>query len=394
MLFPQVRPTKQDSVTAPVMIPKRQDRRSRKQFIPCARLLLGAAVLAVAACANGPSNYPVHQQRPLIMVPVAQAGVEDERGAFRAHFCQITASDGASLPEPRPCADALVQLAGEKDSGIRIDSATIPHQRYRVAVVLGVGWDCLRGFVDVDKLPHNHLAALGYDVSLLHVDALSSSARNASEIIKQLSELQAEHPNQPIILVGYSKGAVDILEAVARNEPGTRNVAAILSVAGSIGGSPLADTASQGTMDLIRFAPGAACDVGDDGALDSLRTGVRQNWLAQHPLPDTIHSYSMVALPQAGMVSAILQPGYDQLAAIHPLNDSNVLFYDEIIPGSTLLGYANADHWAIALPVAQSSPTLGATVVNENLYPREVLWQAMIEFIINDLESDRQDKVE
>ena len=151
----------------------------------------------------------------------------------------------------------------------------------------------------------------------------------------------------------------------------------------------------HGTASAAAFAYRAAGrEMGDDGALDSLRTGVRQNWLAQHPLPDTIHSYSMVALPQAGMVSAILQPGYDQLAAIHPLNDSNVLFYDEIIPGSTLLGYANADHWAIALPVAQSSPTLGATVVNENLYPREVLWQAMIEFIINDLESDRQDKVE
>lgn len=54
--------------------------------------------------------------------------------------------------------------------------------------------------------------------------------------------------------------------------------------------------------------------------------------------------------------------------------------------GSTLLGYANADLWAIALPVAQSSPILGATLVNENLYPREVLWQTMIELIINDLD--------
>lgn len=41
------------------------------------------------------------------------------------------------------------------------------------------------------------------------------------------------------------------------------------------------------------------------------------------------------------------------------------------------------------MPVAQSSPCLGATVVNENHYPREVLWQAMIEFIINDLERPR-----
>jgi hypothetical protein len=144
----------------------------------------------------------------------------------------------------------------------------------------------------------------------------------------------------------------------------------------------------------MRFAPGAACDVGDDGALESLRTGVRQDWLARHPLPETIRGYSMVALPQQGRVSAILEAGYSQLAEIHPLNDSNVLFYDEIIPGSTLLGYANADHWAITLPIAQSSPLLGATVVDENRYPREVLWQAMIEFIINDLENAQQDQDE
>ncbi len=353
--------------------------------------LLAAAVLALGACASGPSNYPTRQQQPLVMVPASRAAIADERGAFRAYFCQLTAAEGASLPEPRPCADALVQLAGEADSGIRIDPQTLPRQRYRVAVVLGIGWDCLQGFVDVDKLPHHHLASLGYDVTLLHVDALSGSGHNASEVIRQLGEIQAADDMRPIILVGYSKGAVDILEAVARNEAATRQVAAILSVAGSIGGSPLADQGSQGALDLIRFAPGAQCDVGDDGAVESLRTDVRQAWLARHTLPGAVHSYSMVALPQQDRVSTILLPGYAALAEIHPLNDSNVLFYDALIPGSTLLGYANADHWAITLPVARSSPLLGATVVTQNHYPREVLWQAMIDFIVADLESAHQE---
>ena len=353
---------------------------------------MAAAVLGLSACANGPSYHATQGQQPLIMVPAARAAVADERGAFRSYFCQLTAAEGASLPEGRPCADALVQLAGEADSGTRIDAQTLPRQRYRVAVVLGIGWDCLQGFVDVDKLPHHHLAAVGYDVTLLHVDALSGSARNASEIIRQLGELEAAEDNRPIILVGYSKGAVDILEAVARNGAETRRVAAVLSVAGSIGGSPLADNSSQGTLDLIRFAPGAQCDVGDGGAVESLRTDVRQAWLAQHSLPGTVRSYSMVALPQAGMVSAILLPGYAQLAGINPLNDSNVLFYDALIPGGTLLGYANADHWAITLPVARSSPLLGATVVSQNHYPREVLWQAMIDFIVTDLETAEEDK--
>jgi hypothetical protein len=32
-----------------------------------------------------------------------------------------------------------------------------------------------------------------------------------------------------------------------------------------------------------------------------------------------------------------------------PRNDGLLLIYDQIIPGGTLLGYANADHWSVAL---------------------------------------------
>lgn len=39
-------------------------------------------------------------------------------------------------------------------------------------------------------------------------------------------------------------------------------------------------------------------------------------------------------------------------------NDGHVLYTDAIIPGSYLLGYFNADHWAVALPVARTVPKL------------------------------------
>jgi hypothetical protein len=35
-------------------------------------------------------------------------------------------------------------------------------------------------------------------------------------------------------------------------------------------------------------------------------------------------------------------------------NDSHLLYYDQVIPSSALPGYANADHWALALPIEQS----------------------------------------
>ncbi len=43
-------------------------------------------------------------------------------------------------------------------------------------------------------------------------------------------------------------------------------------------------------------------------------------------------------------------------------NDSQVIFYDQVIPGSSLVGYINADHWAIAVPIARTHETIGVAV--------------------------------
>ena len=62
-------------------------------------------------------------------------------------------------------------------------------------------------------------------------------------------------------------------------------MAAVVSVAGAVGGSPLANDAEQYQADLLRHFPGATCDSGDGGGVDSLRPAVRRAWLAQNPLP-------------------------------------------------------------------------------------------------------------
>jgi hypothetical protein len=64
-----------------------------------------------------------------------------------------------------------------------------------------------------------------------------------------------------------------------------------------------------------------------------------------------------------------------------------VIFYDQVIPGSTLAGYVNADHWAIAVPVARSHKTIGSLFVTENGYPREAFLEAVLRFIEEDLDA-------
>lgn len=57
-------------------------------------------------------------------------------------------------------------------------------------------------------------------------------------------------------------------------------------------------------------------------------------------------------------------------------NDSHVVLYDQFIPGSTLAGYLNAEHWALAIPIARSHSTIGYLFVDKNDYPRAALYES------------------
>jgi len=74
------------------------------------------------------------------------------------------------------------------------------------------------------------------------------------------------------------------------------------------------------------------------------------------------------------------------LAQVDPRNDGQVIFSDAIIPGGTLLGYVNADHWAVGLPFSTKTPLLAATLVDKNEFPRRTLLEAIIRFVEEDLE--------
>ena len=159
----------------------------------------------------------------------------------------------------------------------------------------------------------------------------------------------------------------------------------MVSIAGAVGGSPLANDAEQYQADLLRHFPGAACDSGDGGAVASLRSDVRKAWLARNPLPPDVPYYSIATLPSPERISSILKGSAKKLAQIDGRNDSQMLFYDQIIPGSTLMGYVNADHWAIVVPIARAHDTLAALFVTQNAYPREALMEAVLRFIEEDL---------
>ncbi len=64
------------------------------------------------------------------------------------------------------------------------------------------------------------------------------------------------------------------------------------------------------------------------------------------------------------------------------------VFSDAIIPGSKLLGFANCDHWALALAFNRDMPLIAATTINRSAFPREVLLESIARLVSEDLAAD------
>jgi hypothetical protein len=159
----------------------------------------------------------------------------------------------------------------------------------------------------------------------------------------------------------------------------------VVSVAGSVNGSPLADDAPESLLTLLEYLPGSECGAGDGGAVNSMKPSTRRDFARTHELPERVRYYSLASFAQREQISFGLRGGYDDLAKIDPRNDSQLLFYDQIIAGGVLLGFVNADHWAVALPIARARPALAATLVDRNEFPREVLLEAIVRHVEEEL---------
>jgi dienelactone hydrolase len=176
-----------------------------------------------------------------------------------------------------------------------------PSRRHLVAaIVAGIGYGCFAAWLDPPLSVAAHLRNYDYDQVIVEVDALSGIETNARQIRDAIMALPEEPGPPRLVLVGYSKGAPDILEAVVRYPEIRGRIAAVLSAAGAIGGSALANNAEQQQAEMLRHWPGAKCDKGDGGGVASLRPDVRKAWMAQNPLPPGLRYYSLVTLPTPG----------------------------------------------------------------------------------------------
>jgi len=347
--------------------------RMRSRLVAARRPWLFASMLAafLAGCATGPAERSdaAWGASPA----VAETTYRDGRARFRQIFCDV--ADRRARRE-EDCAALLWQLADEPapppDPGARPRIA----RDLRFLVVSGAFSDCL----DPPTVPFEsgirRLASRGVRIAPLMVSGRSSAEHNAGEIAAALASA-APARGERIVLIGYSKGSVDILEFLVRYPELAAPVAAVVSVAGPIHGSPLADKAASLYQRLFAHAFRERCDPGDGGVLESLRPGLRQRWLAEHALPAGVEYFSVAAFPSRDRLSRGLRYPWGVLAKIDARNDGQVVAQDALIPGATLLGYLDADHWDLAIALEKQHPHLGAHR-DPRRFPRDVLLEALL----------------
>jgi hypothetical protein len=306
-----------------------------------------------------------------MLTTLADAGVADLRSRYRAALCRRLPADG-----PR-CEDVLLRLTGEGAPVPDIPPSDVS-RRYRVAFIPGLFSECLqvlaRPFADV----MGNLSRAGVDAHYFGVSGRGSTAKNAERLATQLAALPDDP--RPLIVFAYSKGLVDLLEFIIRNPDSGARIAAVVSLAGAANGSLLADRHLDAYRRWLSGLPLASCDSGTGAELDDLRRDVRLEWWRQHRAAISLPIFLLVTAPRRERVSPLLVGTYRELAQTEPRNDGMLFWYDQLVSRSSLLGYVNADHWSVAIPLSQELRAVGFLFYDDAV-PRTALVEAAIEVV-------------
>jgi len=337
--------------------------------LPLLATLAGLA-MGLTGCATPLLAYEASDMPPLQLAVVGQPSVQDGRARFREIFCGLAARQN---PPGLDCEKLLVRLAAEPTAR---EPAPLPSHDPRLHILLVPGGfaEC---FKDAPLFPEAlpRLKAAGYSVSTAAVSGRSSSEYNAWRIAVEVARTPLP-PEGRLVLMGYSKGVTDILEFLVQYPSLAARVHAVVSIAGSVNGSPIANRFSflyEASDDWVL----RNCPPGDRRVAADLQRERRLNWLARHRLPGHIRYFSIGTIAPEEEVARAMLLTDESLRYVDPLTDGQLLFYDQLLPGSELLGYVRADHWAVALPLQEYWHVLATNPAGAH-FPRGLLLEAIM----------------
>ncbi len=339
-------------------------------MLPSPRVLACCAALALGACATQPLERFSETMPATVLATIADAGIIDLRASYRGAVCSRLAGFGSA------CDDVLLRLPGELPATVPAVAGDLA-DRYRIAFVPGFFAECLAGIGEPFKDVRASLEAEGFEVDYLKVPGRGTVAANAQRLAGHFAAAAGDP--RPYIVFAHSKGLADTLEFLVRYPQAAAGIAAVVGVAGAANGSPLAQDVEWLYRKWAASLPLPECDAGSGEEIRDLRRDVRLEWWRRHGGELELPLFSLVAAPRPDRVSAASRISYDRLAVVDPRNDGKLLWSDQIAPRSHLLGYVNADHYAVAIPLSRTLPALSFAFRDE--VPRATLVRAAIDVV-------------
>jgi hypothetical protein len=265
-----------------------------------------------------------------------------------------------------------------------------------------------------DQLP---LVARRFSMRVLRADAhpVRSCEANVADLLRavnegkgldasgrEISDSVATPPND-VFLIGYSKGAPDLLTLLVRHPAIRSRVRCVFTWAGAIGGSELADRVAgkfkhsrlqQDALAVARVAkvlmpPGLKLGKHDirrlhefdaAGAVHDLTTGVRRLFLAENKAQLDALDLPMFYFRGATRLSEVpwsQRSGFRTLSRIDPFNDMQVTSASASLPMqmATDLGVLRGHHWDLAYPSFSKRRWLNNTY---HPFPKEAALAAIV----------------
>lgn len=340
--------------------------------------------LSAAGCVSLPTADEITRDPSPHLSPDAPVGITDERSRFRVFFCDEF--EARKQPDDTSACDSwLHRLPDEMEP---VPASSHGRMSLQALFVTGAFGEC---FGD-SALPFaNAITALqesGDDFGTIVGGGRSGTEHNAQQIAEFIKGWPVA-VDKPLVLFGYSKGTSDILQFLVDFPDLAGRVSAVVSVAGAVGGSPLADRYDSIYDLLFSHLPSSHCEKGDYEVVDSLRTDLRQQWLTDNVLPEHIRYYSLVAFTTRERVATGLVPSWEALLQDSRRNDGQLVPIHAMLPGSSLLGYLNADHWAVAMEL-ETEHGIIAKRHDPVPFPHTALLSSILRTVGEDLLVDKQ----
>ncbi len=313
--------------------------------------------------------------RVLVMV-LANPG-NDRSAAFANLFCSVLEQEHPDSGEWGDCTNYIATPASEK-----VSLAALP-TKYRVLIVPGIMHSCTSS-TPAYKDSQEYLQQK-YGMTVEYFGGPDDSSEAIAPALAKYLKDHSQGDSRKYILVGYSKGAVDVQEALVRDSDAASAVAAVITVSGAMGGSPIAEALPAQAERWIKMFHYGSCQGDLNAAFKSLRKDVRQAFLSAYPNP-VAPTYSLSAVSEKTNTSKALLESWQLLSVYGPDEDGQILKLDAIASGAANLGSVRADHFAVALPLDAAGGGELAAALDHNRYPRTALLESLLRFVIQDLD--------